>query len=61
MATCDECRWNVERHECPWNFQYIDTDYAEDCIDFRDIYWYRDAFTYDKSEQKKGNINNETV
>lgn len=19
MATCDECRWKVERHECPWD------------------------------------------
>ena len=35
MATCDMCRWKVEKQDCPWNFMYNSTDYAEDCIDFR--------------------------
>lgn len=33
--TCEECRWKTERDECPWNYDYKDTDYAEDCDDFR--------------------------
>ena len=33
--TCQECRWKTERGECPWNYEYNETDYAEDCIDFR--------------------------
>lgn len=35
--TCDECRWKNERGSCPWNYDYKDTDYAEDCVDFRYI------------------------
>ena len=37
MSTCAECRWKVERNECPWDWQYADTDYAADCIDYRDV------------------------
>lgn len=51
MATCEECRWKIERHECPWDFMYKNTDYAEDCIDFRHINWPHDAFKCDESEQ----------
>lgn len=51
MATCDECRWNVERHECPWDFMYKSTNYAEDCDDFRHINWPHDAFNGNESEQ----------
>lgn len=37
-ATCDECRWKIEKGECPWNFDYDENNpYAEDCIDFRSI------------------------
>lgn len=43
--TCDECRWKVERNDCPWNFQYQGTNYAEDCIDFRYIKNEAEAFT----------------
>lgn len=50
MATCNECRWNVERHECPWDFLYKGTDYAEDCDDFRHINWPQDVFKCDESE-----------
>ena len=42
--TCDECRWKVERHECPWNYNYEGTDYAEDCDDFRYKNHKEDAF-----------------
>ena len=35
--TCDECSWKNERDSCPWNYDYKDTDYAEDCVDFRYI------------------------
>ena len=42
--TCDECRWKVERNECPWDYMYADTDYAEDCIDARAIYFEETAF-----------------
>lgn len=51
MATCDECRWKIERHECPWDFMYKNTDYAEDCDDFRHINWPHDAFKCDENEQ----------
>lgn len=37
-ATCDDCRWKIERHECPWDYDYDNEHpYAEDCIDFRNI------------------------
>lgn len=42
--TCEECRWKTERGECPWNYDYKDTDYAEDCIDFRYIKSQETAF-----------------
>lgn len=35
LMTCDQCRWKTERGECPCNDDYKDTDYAEDCVDFR--------------------------
>lgn len=60
MATCNTCRWKVERNECPWDWQYSDTDYAEDCIDYRATYFDSDAFkpgTFDEDiekEQKNG-------
>ena len=44
--TCDDCRWKVERNECPWNYDYDkDHQYAEDCCDFRDINLSEEAFT----------------
>ena len=48
--TCNECRWKVERKECPWDFMYDEDniDYAEDCIDYRTIYCDSDKF---KNEQ----------
>lgn len=33
--TCEECRWKTERGECPCDYDYLGTDYAEDCDDFR--------------------------
>jgi len=44
--TCNECRWKVERKECPWDFMYDepDVDYAEDCDDFRNIKDPHEAF-----------------
>ncbi len=44
--TCNECRWKIEKHECPWDFMYDEpnVDYAEDCIDYRAIYRPSDAF-----------------
>lgn len=30
--TCNEC---ANYKNCPWNYLYKDTDYAEDCIDFK--------------------------
>ena len=36
-CTCNDCRWAIQRKECPWNYDYEGTDYAEDCIDFRNI------------------------
>lgn len=53
MATCNECRWKVERHECPWDLMYKGTDYAEDCIDFRNINRPYDAFECDKRDIKE--------
>ena len=48
--TCNECRWKIEKHECPWDFMYDEDniDYAEDCIDYRAIYCDFDKF---KDEQ----------
>ena len=43
-CTCDQCRWKVERDDCPWDFDYEGTDYAEDCVDFRYINDPSDAF-----------------
>lgn len=45
--TCNECRWKIEKHECPWDFMYDEpnVDYAEDCIDYRAIYTPSDAFS----------------
>ena len=46
--TCDDCRWKIERKDCPWNFDYDkDHDYAEDCCDFRNIKFPEDAFNAD--------------
>lgn len=42
--TCNECRWKTERNKCPWNFMYEGTEYAEDCIDFRNVNSEKDAF-----------------
>lgn len=42
--TCEECRWKTERGECPWNYDYRGTDYAEDCDDFRYIKFQETAF-----------------
>lgn len=42
--TCEECRWKTERGECPWDYQYKDTDYAEDCDDFCYIKFQKTAF-----------------
>ena len=33
--TCDDCRWKVTQHDCPHDYLYENTDYAEDCIDFQ--------------------------
>lgn len=46
---CQQCRWFVEKHDCPWDYQYIKTDYAEDCTDFRNIDNPGDSF-----EEKSG-------
>lgn len=44
-ATCNSCRWKIERKECPWNFDYDeDHPYAEDCIDFRNVDFPETAF-----------------
>lgn len=32
--TCNEC---ANYAKCPWNYLYNDTDYAEDCIDFKNV------------------------
>ena len=47
--TCNECRWKIERHDCPWDFMYDEerVDYAEDCVDFRYINDKNDAFKED--------------
>ena len=42
--TCEECRWKTERGECPLDYQYEDTDWAEDCDDFRYIKSSKSAF-----------------
>lgn len=48
--TCNECRWKVEKGECPWDFLYIDTDWAPDCCDWRYINDPNDAF---KNEEEQ--------
>ena len=47
MATCNDCRWKIERNECPYDYMYDeeDVDYAEDCIDFRNINLEETKFT----------------
>lgn len=42
--TCNDCRWKTERNKCPWDFMYEGTEYAEDCIDFRNVNNEKDAF-----------------
>lgn len=42
--TCNECRWKCERNYCPQDYAYETTDYAEDCIDFRNVFFPEDAF-----------------
>lgn len=39
MATCNDCRWKNEKHDCPWDYMYDEKniDYAEDCTDFRNV------------------------
>jgi hypothetical protein len=51
--TCEECRWNIENDRCPWYYDYKDTDYAEDCIDFRYVKFPETAFT--KKENTEAN------
>ena len=31
--TCRDCVWKVVNN-CPWDYMYDDTDYAEDCDDY---------------------------
>lgn len=53
MANCDQCRWKVERKECPWDYLYDDdTNCAQYCCDFRHIEWESDAF--DNENDLKG-------
>ena len=49
MATCDECRWKTERKECPWDYMYNEeeVDYAEDCVDFRNVNFKDSEFQQD--------------
>ena len=42
--TCEDCRWKTERDQCPWDYMYINDDYAEDCMDFRYTKSPEDAF-----------------
>ena len=42
--TCEDCRWRTERNQCPWDYMYTDTNYAEDCMDFRYTKSPEDAF-----------------
>ena len=43
--TCNDCRWKIEKHDCPWNYDYDeDHSYAEDCPDFRNVKFPEDAF-----------------
>lgn len=44
--TCDDCRFKVELNDCPWDFMYGETDYAEDCMDFRYTGFPETAFDY---------------
>lgn len=44
-ATCNDCRWKVERNECPWGYDYDEEHpYAEDCCDFRNVNYPESAF-----------------
>lgn len=45
--TCNDCRWKYEKNECPWNYDYQNTDYAEDCTDFRNVNRTETAFSDD--------------
>ena len=46
VATCNDCRWKNEKHDCPWDYMYDekDIDYAEDCTDFRNVNEKSDEF-----------------
>ena len=48
--TCNDCRWKKELNACPWNYDYDDTDYAEDCVDYRSINIEGAKFNYEKME-----------
>ena len=46
-ATCDDCRWKIERNECPWDYEYDEKHpWAEDCPDFRNIGSPHSVFNY---------------
>jgi len=51
--TCNECRWKIERNECPWDFMYDGEgiNYAEDCIDARNINFPETAFKQDINKE----------
>lgn len=40
-------------NDCPWNYDYEDVDYAEDCIDFRYNKFLEIAFLKIKGECRK--------
>ena len=48
--TCNDCRWKIERHECPWDYMYEGDDYAEDCDDFRYVNFPEDAFAEESGD-----------
>lgn len=51
--TCDDCRWKVERHDCPWNYDYDEEKpWAEDCCDFRNIRFPESKFEDEKEEEQ---------
>lgn len=52
--TCNNCRWKIERKECPWDYDYQNTDYAEDCIDYRNVNSPETAFLDDDALTQKG-------
>lgn len=46
-ATCNDCRWKIERNECPWDYEYDEKHpWAEDCPDFRNIGSPHSVFNY---------------